>query len=405
MVEEFVEIFMDDFSVFGESFDLCLKYLEKALARCKETNLVLNWEKCHFLVKEGIVLGHKVSKGVLEVDKAKIEVIEKLPSPILVKRLYSILGHAEFYQQFIKDFSKIARPMCSLLEKEASYTVTEKEILALVYAFDKFCSYLVGTKVIIYSDHAALRRGCKNQVADHLSRLEDSSHVGEQKSIKEEFPDEQLLAIEVQELPWYADIMNYIISGVFSPDATSQQKKKLMHDARFYIWDEPYLFKQGIERMVRRCIPEAEVHQVLDSYPSSPYGGHHGGECTAHNVEVFDVWGMDFMGPFLPSYGSQYILVAVDYVSKLVEAVALPTNDSKVVSKFLKKHIFTRFGNPRSIISDGGSHFINQTVKNLLAIFGVCHKVATTYHPQTNGQVEISNREVKQILQKTINAQ
>src|SRR5690348_16568073 len=110
------------------------------------------------------------------------------------------------------------------------------------------------------------------------------------------------------------------------------------------------------------------------------------------------------MRPFLLSFGCHYILVAVDYVSKWVEAVALRTNDSKVVRKFFQKNIFTRFGTPRALISDGGTHFLNQTVKNLLAKSGIRHKVATTYHPQTSGQVEVSNREVKQILQKVVNA-
>ena len=119
-------------------------------------------------------------------------------------------------------------------------------------------------------------------------------------------------------------------------------------------------------------------------------------------VEIFDVWGIDFMGPFIPSYGNQYILVAVDYVSKWIEAVALPTNDSKVVIKFLKKNIFTRFGTPRVIISDGGTHFCNKWFNALLAKYNVKHKVATSYHPQTSGQVEISNREIKQILEKTV---
>ena len=120
-------------------------------------------------------------------------------------------------------------------------------------------------------------------------------------------------------------------------------------------------------------------------------------------VELFDVWGIDFMGPFIPSLQNQYILVAVDYVSKWVEAVATPSNDAKTVTKFLKKHIFTRFGTPRAIISDGGSHFCNRQMKALLTKYGVTHKVATPYHPQTSGQVEISNREIKTILQKTVN--
>jgi len=121
-------------------------------------------------------------------------------------------------------------------------------------------------------------------------------------------------------------------------------------------------------------------------------------------IELFDVWGIDFMGPFVSSYGMKYILVAVDYVSKWVEAVALPNNEGKSVTAFLKKNIFSRFGTPRAVISDGGSHFCNKLFKTLLEKYGVRHNVATPYHPQTSGQVEVSNREIKQILAKTVNA-
>ncbi|KAM1362955.1 hypothetical protein PS1_028252 [Malus domestica] len=119
-------------------------------------------------------------------------------------------------------------------------------------------------------------------------------------------------------------------------------------------------------------------------------------------VEIFDVWGIDFMGPFPSSNGFLYILLAVDYVSKWVEAKATKTNDSKVVSDFIKSNIFARFGIPRAIISDGGSHFCNQTFEALLRKYNVTHKVSTPYHPQTSGQAEVSNREVKQILEKTV---
>ncbi|KAL4363682.1 hypothetical protein GQ457_04G024510 [Hibiscus cannabinus] len=115
--EDCLEIFMDDFSTFGEDFDNCLSNLEKVLKRCKETNLVLNWEKCHFMVDEGIVLGHKISSKGMEVDKAKIEVISKLPPPTTVKGIRSFLGHVGFYRRFIGDFSKITKPLCSLLEQ------------------------------------------------------------------------------------------------------------------------------------------------------------------------------------------------------------------------------------------------------------------------------------------------
>ena len=119
-------------------------------------------------------------------------------------------------------------------------------------------------------------------------------------------------------------------------------------------------------------------------------------------LELFDVWGIDFMGPFPTSYSNSYILVAVDYVSRWVEAIATATNDNKVVISFLRRNIFSRFGVPRALISDGGTHFCNKQLETLLLRYGVKHKVATLYHPQTNGQAEISNRELKRILEKTI---
>ncbi|CAL9012116.1 unnamed protein product, partial [Prunus brigantina] len=119
-------------------------------------------------------------------------------------------------------------------------------------------------------------------------------------------------------------------------------------------------------------------------------------------VELFDVWGIDFMGPFPSSFGYIYILVAVDYVSKWVEATATRTNDHKVVLNFLGDMIFTRFGTPRAIISDGGSHFCNKPFEALMKKYNITHRVATPYHPQTSGQVEISNREIKNILMKTV---
>ncbi|GJX25034.1 reverse transcriptase domain-containing protein [Tanacetum coccineum] len=121
MIEESVEVFMDDFSVLKNSFDTCLNNLNKMLQCCKDAHLVLNWEKCHFMVKEGIVLGHKVSSAGLEVDKAKINVISKLPPPTNIKGVRSFLGHAGFYRCFIKDFSKIARPITKLLEKDTPF--------------------------------------------------------------------------------------------------------------------------------------------------------------------------------------------------------------------------------------------------------------------------------------------
>ncbi|GKD96833.1 reverse transcriptase domain-containing protein [Tanacetum coccineum] len=121
MIEESVEVFMDDLSVFRNTFDTCLNNLDKMIQRCKDAHLVLNWEKCPFMVKEGIVLGHKVSSIGLEVDKAKINVISKLPPPTNIKGVRIFLGHASFYRRFIKDFWKIARPLTKLLEKDTPF--------------------------------------------------------------------------------------------------------------------------------------------------------------------------------------------------------------------------------------------------------------------------------------------
>ena len=124
MVEKCIEVFMDDFSVFRPSFEGC--HLERVLQRCEESNLVLNWEKCNFMVQERIALMHKISVRGIKVDKAKIDVIEKLPPPLNVKGVTSFLGHAGFYRQFIKDFSKIAKPLRNLLNKDVAFVFNEE---------------------------------------------------------------------------------------------------------------------------------------------------------------------------------------------------------------------------------------------------------------------------------------
>jgi len=135
---------MDDFSIFGPSFEGCLSNLERVLQRCEESNLVLNWEKCHFMVQEGIMLGHKILVRGIEVDKAKIDVIEKLPPPMNVKGVRSFLGHAGFYRQFIKDFTKVAKPLRSLLNKDVAFVFNEE----CMEAFNDLKTILVSAPVI-----------------------------------------------------------------------------------------------------------------------------------------------------------------------------------------------------------------------------------------------------------------
>jgi len=544
MVERFLEIFMDDFSIFGASFDECLHHLSLVLKRCREKNLALNWEKCHFMVKRGIVLGHVVSSRGIEVDPAKVGLIANLPPPRNVKDIRAFLGHAGFYRRFIRDFSKIARPLTALLAKDAifeftpdchhafltlkkeltsapiikapvwtepfelmcdasdfavgavlgqrldklphviyyasrtlndaqlNYTVTEKEFLAIIFALEKFRSYLIGSHVIIYSDHTAIKhlmakkdaksrllrwilllqefdleirdkKGCENVVADHLSRLETTNP--HDQIIDDKFPDEQLFTIE--DNPWFADIVNYLVTEQLPVGWSKSDQSKFRSYVRFFHWDDPYLFKYCSDQIFRRCVPDTEFQSVLHFCHSKACGGHFGAKKTAAKVlqsgfywpslfkdaydfckqcdrcqrlgrigrrdmmplqnvlvvDIFDVWGIDFMGPFPNSFGNVYILVAVDYVSKWVEAIPTKTNDNKVVTKFLRD-IFARFGTPRTIISDRGTHFCNRSFEALMRKYSITHKLATPYHPQTSGQVEISNRQLKQILEKTVSS-
>ena len=125
LVEKAMEIFMDEFSVYGSSFEKCLENLETILQRCQDKNLALSWEKCHFMVTKGIVLGHKITAVGLKVDQAKVSIIKTLIPPITVKGIRSFLGNAGFYRRFIKDFSKISRPLCRLLEKDAKFEFDE----------------------------------------------------------------------------------------------------------------------------------------------------------------------------------------------------------------------------------------------------------------------------------------
>ncbi|GJX08591.1 reverse transcriptase domain-containing protein [Tanacetum coccineum] len=245
--------------------------------------------------------------------------------------------------------------------------------------------------------------------------------------------------------PWFADLANYHAGNFVKKGMSSQQKRKFFKDAKHYYWDDPYLFKICADQVIRRCVFGKEAHEILMACHSGPTGGHHSANYTARKVfdsgffwptiykdainlvkhcdacqrqgkisqrdempqnaiqvcEIFDLWGIDFMGPFPSSRGNKYILVAVDYLSKWVEAKALPTNDARVVCKFLK-NLFARFGTPRAIISDRGTHFCNDQFAKVMAKYGVTHRLSTPYHPQTSGQVEVSNRGIKRILERTI---
>ncbi|GJT90593.1 reverse transcriptase domain-containing protein [Tanacetum coccineum] len=403
---------------------------------CEDTNLALNWEKSHFMVKEGIVLGHKISKKGIEVDKAKIDVISKLPHPTTVKGIRSFLGHAGFYrsavlgQRIEKHFRPIHYASKTMTEAESNYTTTEKEMLAVVYAFEKFRSYLIMNKSVVYTDHSALKylfnkkdakarllrwvlllqefdfsvidtKGAENYAADHLSRLENPyENVFDPKEINETFPLETLNTVTSH------DNQNQIIRRcVFGQEALEILKAchegptgghhsanitaRKVFDAGFF-W--PTIYKDAYEliKSCDACQRQGKISQ-RDEMPQN----------AIQVCEIFDVWGIDFMGPFPSSRGNKYILVAVDYLSKWVEAKALPTNDARVVVKILKS-LFSRFGAPRAIISDCRTHFCNDKFDKVMSKYEVTHHLSTAYHPQTSGQVKVTNQGLKRILERTV---
>ncbi|GJU37245.1 reverse transcriptase domain-containing protein [Tanacetum coccineum] len=324
----------------------------------------------------------------------------------------------------------------------------KKSLLALCLLVEKFWPYLVLSKTIVYTDHSALKyllakqdakprllrwilllqefdviirdkKGAENLAADHLSRLENPHQdVLENKEITETFPLETLGMVTFRgddSTPWFADFANYHAGNFVIKGMSSQQKNKFFKDVKHYFWDDPYLFKICADQVIRRCVYGQEAVDILTACHNGPTGGHYGANYTAKKVfdsgffwptiyrdahdlvtrcdacqrqgkisqrdempqnaiqvcEIFDVWGIDFMGPFPSSRGNKYILVAVDYLSKWVEAKALPTNDARVFAKVMLK-------------------------------YGVTHRLSTVYHPQTSGQVEVSNRGLKCILERTV---
>ncbi|GJX03769.1 reverse transcriptase domain-containing protein [Tanacetum coccineum] len=378
-------------------------------------------------------------------------------------------------QRKMKHFQPIHYASKTMTEAQIHYTTTEKEMLAVVYAFEKFRPYLVLSKSIVYTDHSALKylmnkqdakprllrwvlllqefditirdkKGSENLAADHLSRLENPhKDVLENKDINEHFPLETLGVISSESTPWFADYANYHAGNFIIKGMSTQQKRKFFKDVKHYFWDDPYLFRTCADQIIRRCVHGQEALEILKACHERPTGGHHSANLIARKVfdagffcptiyrdthimikscdtcqrqgkisqrdempqnsiqvcEIFDVWGIDFMGPFPSSRGNKYILVAVDYLLKWVEAKAFPTNDARVIVKFLK-YLSVRFGTPKAIISDRGTHFCNDQFAKIMCKYEVTHRLATTYHPQTSGQLEVSNRGLKRILERTV---
>jgi hypothetical protein len=543
MLNDSMEIFMDDFTPYGVSFQEALENLEKVLKRCIQAQLSLSTEKCHMMMSEGIVLGHFISSQGIQVDPSKIEVIKNLPTPKTQTDVRSFLGHAGYYRRFIKSFSKIASPLFVLLMKNAefkwsnqceeefktlkpkvstapilrgpdwklpfhissdasdtaiggvlgqeedqlpyaiyfisknmspaelNYTVTEKEFLAVIYAINKFRHYITGYSTFVHTDHSAIkylmnkpitnarvtrwllllqefditivdRPGKENVVADFLSRLT----VNDDNPVDDSFPDEYLFAVSAHS-PWYADIANYLVAGKLPSHLSYREKKSIVHQSARYSWIGGYLFNTGPDQEIRRCVREDEVYDILKACHDGPCGGHFADKRTTYKIlrmgyywpsifkdakkyvkaydscqrvgqpnhrdemplnpqvvlEPFDRWALDFIGPINPPSNQKvYILVCTDYMTKWVEAKALHRATEEAVIKFLFTDIFTRFGIPRELVTDGGPPFSSHGFKATLQKYHIQQRMTTPYHPQANGQVESTNKVIEAILTKTV---
>nr|GFB08451.1 reverse transcriptase domain-containing protein [Tanacetum cinerariifolium] len=283
----------------------------------------------------------------LELDQAKVNVIAKLSQPTTVKGVRSFLGHAGFYRRFIQDFSKIARPMTHLLEKETPFV------------FSKDC-------------------------------------INDFETLKKKLTEASILVVPDWNLPFelMCDASDFAIGAVLGQRPTGGHNganftAKKIFDTGFF-WPTIDQDAHNLIKSCDSCQRQGNISQK-DEMPQN----------VIQVYEIFDVWGIHFMGPFPSLRGNRYILVAVDYLSKWVEVKALPTNEARVVVKFLKS-IFARFRTPRAIISDRGIHFCNDKFAKVMSKYGVTYRLATVYRPQISGQVKVSNCGLKRILERTV---
>ncbi|GJT90924.1 reverse transcriptase domain-containing protein [Tanacetum coccineum] len=253
--------------------------------------------------------------------------------------------------------------------------------------------------------------------ADHLSRFKSlHMEVLTEREIADKFSDKHLMVLKSKfkdDEPWYVDFVNYIVGKVVPPNWTFEKRKRCFSQVKTYFWEEPFAFKLCADNIMRRCVARSETLKILAHCHSGTYrvgivvlifrnrGLLVPGFYLLSVFKDANEYGLDFMGPFPESRGNKYILVDVDYVSKWVEAQALPTNDARIVVKFLR-NLFARFGVPKALISDRGTHFCNSQLEKALQRYGVTHKLSMAYHPQSNGQTEVTNRAIKRILERSV---
>eukprot|EP00253_Pinus_taeda_P014619 PITA_14619 len=444
---------MDDFTPYGSSFQEALSNLGKVLSKCIEMNLSLSPEKCEFLMIEGTRLGHTISRQGLQVDPSKITIIKRVPPPQkkalneLKDKLVSapILRGPNWVLPFhihTDASNKATRAALGQVEEklpyaiyfvsknlskaEMNYTVIEKEFLAVVHSLNKFRHYITSYQTFVHTNHAAIR---------YLMNKPDVN-AREEETVDGQMPDEHLFAISV-------------LSAQFPPHLSSKEKRRIARKSASFTWIGGNLFKLGPDQILRRCVREEEVFDILLACHDGPCGGHFVAKRTALKIlqegyywhtlhedvrrytsqcdrcqrmgkptprdemplqpqvtlEPFEKWGMDFVGPINPpSRQKSYIIVCTDYLTKWAETKAIKAATEEKVVEFLRENIFYKFGYPRELVTNQGSQFTSNLIEYLLAHHKIKHRTSTPYQPQANGQVEVTNRALEGILTKVVSS-
>eukprot|EP00253_Pinus_taeda_P003643 PITA_03643 len=421
---------MDDFTLYGSNFQEALTNLRKVLTKCVEMNLSPSPEKCEFVMTEGTVLGDTISQQGLQVDPNKIAIIQRVPPPQKVRDVQSFLGLAGYYRRFIKDFSKLASPLFGILGKYVEFIWTDNCQEALGALKGKLV-----TAPILRGPNWALPfhihiDASNKAIGATLEQVEEKLpyaiyFVSEEGMVDDQMSNEHMFAISVLS-PWFADIANYLVSTQFPPHLSSKEKSKIVRKSSTFTWIGGNLFKHGPDQILRCCVREEEVLDILLTCHDGPCGGHFVAKRTSFKIlqvgyywstlhrdvrryisqcdrcqsmgkltprdemplqsqvscEPFEKWGMDFVGPINPaSKQKSYIIVCMDYLTKLAETKEIKGETQGKVAKFLRENIFYKFGYPRELVTDQGSQFTSDLIEDILAHHRIKHRTSTPYHP------------------------
>ncbi|MCO5609650.1 hypothetical protein L7F22_063880 [Adiantum nelumboides] len=442
-LRDFCEAFLDDLCIYS-SWEEHLSCLKKVFEKCRLYCISLNPFKCQFWVKHEVILGHIVSKNGISTDEGKIKVILELPPPHNYKGVQRFMGHVGYYRRFILLFAEIARPLYKLLiefkwtEKcDQAYEVLKKALASapilrapnwnvIFHVHIDASNFAIGCVPTQPGEHkldypisfgsrqlndaeknyttteqegrisrwllillefdftVVVRPGKKHLMADHLSRITNGEAP---TGVDDDLPDTSLFMVET--IPeWSEKIVSFLVNGFPPKELRKDVARRLIKECEPYSLIARTLYKLGKDDILKRCARENEYLYILQEAHMGVAGGH-------------------FSGPISPAAcntQSRYIIVATDYVTKWAEAKASRKADAITTAKFLFENIIARFGCPFEIVSDNGTHFINEVIKELPSNFMISHHKSTPYYSQANGQAESTNKTLIFVLTKTVEA-